>query len=351
MYRDLECSHHLVQERFDQRPDIPGLTPVGFERWVTLLIQAHPVEEYERLAKAVLAMPISNPDDKKERFPKEISRRLFPGSEDMEIRERLEKTMITHANIEIPRQSNHEHPPPPRSEPQIIPEPSYIPPSLERERKPYSNTQSESAVDDTNPPNMQPPPLQQPIERERKPYAAQPGGGKTHEDELRPSVSSRPARANSTAKTRPINIGSNGQRNHDVPMPEIHQHHRTQSHTRKRSPAGNDFRRSDGDVRGYRASSYAPTPISLVDSFEEDPRRYARDSEMKRPDWARRQADEESRLYGESPNSRSRYDPRMEGNGAPRASFSGEEDYYRGAGRVGGNGHDYSQSYGGPTYR
>lgn len=63
MYRDFGCQHHLVQERDDQRPDIPGLTLAGFERWATLLIRAHPEEEYTRLKKAVLDMPISNSDN------------------------------------------------------------------------------------------------------------------------------------------------------------------------------------------------------------------------------------------------------------------------------------------------
>ena len=100
MYRDLSCQHHLVQERYDERPDIPGLTPVGFERWVTLLIQAHPEEEFERLQKAVLEMPISNPDDKKERFPKEISRRLFPGHGDTTIPTGL-KTLSQSTQLSI----------------------------------------------------------------------------------------------------------------------------------------------------------------------------------------------------------------------------------------------------------
>ena len=103
MYRDLKCQHHLVQEQNNQRPDIPGLTPVGFGRWMTLLIQAHPEEEYRRLQKAVLDMPISNPD-KKERFPKDISRRLFPQNEKRGIREHVEWVIAKHADIQLPRE-------------------------------------------------------------------------------------------------------------------------------------------------------------------------------------------------------------------------------------------------------
>lgn len=109
MYRDLGCQHDLVQERNDQRPDIPGLTPVGFERWVTLLIQAHPEEKYRRLQRALQDMPISNPD-KKERFPKQISRRLFPQYEDRGIREHIEYCISKNADIQLPRRANRKEP-------------------------------------------------------------------------------------------------------------------------------------------------------------------------------------------------------------------------------------------------
>ena len=109
MYRDLKCQHHLVQEQNNQRPDIPGLTPVGFERWMTLLIQAHPEEEYRRLQKAVLDMPISNPD-KRERFPKDISRRLFPKDEELGIRGHVEWAIAKYANIQLPGSLNRKGP-------------------------------------------------------------------------------------------------------------------------------------------------------------------------------------------------------------------------------------------------
>ncbi len=111
MYRDLECQHHLVQERDDQRPDIPDLTPVDFKRWVTLLIQAHPEEEHRRLQKAVLNMPISN-SDKNERFSKKISWRLFPQYEDRGIRDHVEYSISKHADIQLSRRSNRKKPQP-----------------------------------------------------------------------------------------------------------------------------------------------------------------------------------------------------------------------------------------------
>jgi len=156
MYRDLECQHHLVQERYDERPDIPGLTPVGFARWVTLLIQAHPEEEYERLQKAVLEMPISNPDDKKERFPKEISRRLFPRHGDIRIRDHIEDSISEYAAVEPRRSSQEELKPYPHVRFDLssksAPKSTFTPTYPEHQYKPYFNTPTEATIDDENPP-------------------------------------------------------------------------------------------------------------------------------------------------------------------------------------------------------
>ncbi|KAL8901450.1 MAG: hypothetical protein Q9192_000556 [Flavoplaca navasiana] len=375
--KDLECQHHLVQEHFGERPDIPGLTPLGFQKWVTLLIQAHPKEEFERLQKAALGMPINNPDDKKERFPKELSRRLFPGSEDKQVRERIEKAISLHANVDLPLRPNQRetspkvgsHMPsvsdthmPSRRDSNVNGEnvpPPYAPSNIERERKPYSSI-PESAIDDTNP---TPVPPSNPIERERKPYSAQPGGGKQFEEEHKgregskaraDSTSVRPQRSESNARVRPVPLSQvqpDFRRPSEVPKPEVHHHHRAPSNAgRRRSPSfSTDYRRSDGDLRGY------PPPLqpgSLpAEGFEDEAaRRYARD----RAERARRQADEDARSYGESPSSR-RYDRGIDIKGPPppRGSYlsNNEEDYYRPGGRAPGNGYDFQQPYGGPVYR
>ena len=321
MYRDLKCQHHLVQEKHDQRPDIPGLTPVGFERWVTLLIHAHPEAEFERLQKAILDMPISNPDDKKERFPKEISRRLFPVHEDTRTREMIEDSISEHAAIDLPRQPSHEslhshseatnaqaqqppeNPPVPASHRasvsfadqatnQTNPATTPQPPNLERERKPYSNVPTESVIDDTNPPtngtssHTQP----NPLERERKPYSAQPGGGKLYEeDPYRPtpvnsnssstqretsrqradsvvnaSANPRPLRADSSVRSRPISIAQS--RPMDIPRPEIH-HHRAPSNAGSNVSAG-------GPPRRRRSPSFSRGATSDFRRSEPDVRSY-----------------------------------------------------------------------------
>lgn len=391
MYRDLECQHHLVQEKYDERPDIPGLTPVGFERWVTLLIQAHPDEEYGRLQKAVLDMPICNPDDRKERFPKELSRRLFPVHEDRKVRERLEDSISEHAAIEIPRRPTREEPPPPRHDSPLhkpsVAEQNYAPPThrtsvsfdlphtnsttssnyvpsqLERERKPYSNVPTESAIDDTNPP-MSPPPSN-PIERSRQPYTALPGGGKQFEDEPKPTKpraesfvgsAPKPTRSDSTARSRPTPLNSS--RPMEIPKQELHHHRAPSNATRRhRSPSfsrgsSNDFRRSEGDLRGYQPNAYQPpVPVPagappVEAAFDEnETRRYFEKNARERAERARRQAEEDARSYGESPR---RYD--RAGPPPRRDDYLNEEDYNRASGRQ-GSGYDYGPPYGGTVYR
>ncbi|KAL1956924.1 hypothetical protein VTO42DRAFT_6671 [Malbranchea cinnamomea] len=182
LYRDVQAEHHLVQERLDEKPDIPGLTPRGFERWMTLMIQAHPDQEFQRLQKTVLEMPINNPDDKRERFPKELSRRLFPRTGDQVVRELLEKSIVIHCKVKpsvlaprsSPKSGSHHH----RSSSTVeIGTRSAFQSEFDRRRSTYT-------------PAVQADPEQEissrPIERERKPYSAQPGGGKTYED---PSIS------------------------------------------------------------------------------------------------------------------------------------------------------------------
>ncbi|KAI9879416.1 MAG: hypothetical protein M1830_008547 [Pleopsidium flavum] len=355
LYRALECQHHLVQERNDERPEIPGLTPTGFERWATLLIQANPDQEYERLQKAVLDMPISNPDDKKERFPKDISRRLFPSRDDRKIRDWFEHAVEEHANIDLPKSTSSELPlpnPPNVTESFGTSIPTSVPPNLERERKPYSNMPTESAIDDTNP--IHSPPT---LERERKPYSVQPGGGKTYEETQR-AANPKPARSNSAAgKPRPIPVNTAAGRSADLPIPEYPVHQRASSNARRhRSPsfttAGNDFRRSDGDLFGYQSPIYQAPSVLGMDGIDDETSRYAREADLKRPDWARRPAEEDSRGY-ESPRDRLRYDRGGDLGGIPRGNYMSDEDYYRGggSGRGQGSGYDYSQGHGGPTYR
>lgn len=175
-YRLVQAEHHLVQERLDEKPDIPGLTPRGFERWMTLMIQAHPDQEFERLQRTVREMPINNPHDRRERFPKELSRRLFPNTSDPVIKVLLEQGMITHCKIKpsvfsprSPSRAGAHHNRGASFAEGISGKAS----PLDRRRHTYTPAVEEAAEEGVP---------SRPIERERKPYSVQPGGGKLYED-------------------------------------------------------------------------------------------------------------------------------------------------------------------------
>jgi hypothetical protein len=166
MFRRLKCQHHLVQTQLHEVPNVPGLTPTGFEVFLTCLIQAHPDLEFERLSNAVRNMPISNADYKTERFPKELSRRLLPAQPNPIAEQCIVASMAHEANL-LQLKNSNAMPPPPSSAP---PQQSAFP---ERERKPYS--QSSFSVE----PNDDLPDMPSaPFERERKPYSAKEGTGK-----------------------------------------------------------------------------------------------------------------------------------------------------------------------------
>jgi hypothetical protein len=171
IYRDMRCSHHLIQEHPATQPDIPALTPEGFQEWMTAMIQSYPDMEYERMSKTVLDMPISNADDPRERFPKELPRKLFPQKENIQAQQRCAATLSAEGVGPLRRAPTFP-PPPPMSQS------STTAPNLERERSPYAS-QSEPAVlgaeEEITSSSV-------PIERQRKPYAAMPNGGKIHDD-------------------------------------------------------------------------------------------------------------------------------------------------------------------------
>ena len=363
------------------------------------MIKAYPEKEYERLQKAVLEMPISNPDDKKERFPKEVSRRLFPGSNCGDSSSKIERAIAVHAHLrparddhdDTPKTPRAQSPPPPTRKPEVVVdnEPVYEPPyasnGIERERKPYSRIPTEGAKDDCKPPPVIQPAVTQPIERERKPYVAQPGGGKLHEDEPRKPAeeatrysttggktydddlsatnrhrSASVAQSNPTS-TRPISMAaypSGKPLASDFP-PEVHHHpnahiHRatvsTAQRQRRMSPSANDYRRSETDLRTYRPPSTTQQTSNLSNSehyedFEKPYRRPSfRDEGGRQAGRASRRAtmDEEAMdsSYG-IPSRTTRYDPRYNGN---------EEEYYRRDREGSRSGYEYG-AYGGNVYR
>ncbi|KAI9760259.1 MAG: hypothetical protein M4579_001773 [Chaenotheca gracillima] len=364
VYQDLECQHHLVQARgHDECPSVPGLTPEGFQRWMTLILLSNPDNEVERLQKTVLDMPISNADDSSERFPKEVSRHLFPTEEDWKMRSKLDKAFtidkpqmpevvkpeVVKPDLSRPAPKTEPirpipKPDPVRSEPPMSPAPSLSSSysNLERERKPYSNTPSESAIDDLpGPPSGPlpgPPPGPPPtkLERERQPYRVQPGGARVYDNDKK--MPSNLERANSTSKVRPQQAqprpgGGEGMPPINIQIPDVPGHHRAASTSvnpaprgRRRSPSisghppSYDFRRSDNDILGYRDTPTAP--MNIFDDDPNGPRRYP-------PGPPRPRGNEDDVMRGgfESPRDRERYDRVADIGAGPRRGY--EEDYYR----------------------
>ena len=289
MYQKLLCQHHLIQERYDRAPTIPGLTPNGFDYFMTCLIQAHPDTEYERLVKAVMNMPISNADNKTERFPKELPRRLLPAEANIQAEQRLVSSLNHEPYVVGNLKGSLSMPPPPPSAP-----PGTM--NNERERKPYSQSSSMSnAVDDDD--LSGPPPVQ--IERERKPYTGREGAGKTYggSDEARPTPiptqykpeipggSSRPSRTNSGVPPQAMYANSSGPSD-PMNIPPRHPHRMSTgqgapppmanggaSRTGRRSPTSmrNPYARSEPDFAASMPNSQYASNLHPTNSREQYP--------------------------------------------------------------------------------
>lgn len=290
------------------------------------MIQSHPEREYERLQKAVLNMPISNPDDKKERFPKEIPRRLFPEVADIRLREDVEEHIMKHCGVDLPRITDEERSQATRSRlsptsgPSTAEKPRQR--SYERGRPPPSASSSSAVIDDEDEPIPS-----APIERERKPYSAQPGGGKKY-DEPGPSRSS----TGSFSTSRPSDLPSSTSSHRPA-----EKYDRDTLHARSGSGAGPSRRYSRGSRSSsrsvnHRASDYRHSESDLF-SREHTPR-YSGVSAAE--------------LYMDSPTSIISDDERRFRDHLPhRASRASEDEYYRGmlGGQGGGPVHDYKYKY------
>ncbi|KAH8427537.1 uncharacterized protein LDX57_005250 [Aspergillus melleus] len=356
LFREVEAEHHLVQNKLNERPDIPGLTPRGFERWATLMIRAHPKKEYERLKKAVLNMPISNPDNKKERFPKEIPRRLFPETPVLPLREEVDQFIIKHCGVDLPpitdeevkQAAAHRHKPSTSSSASGTESASVS----ERERKPKPYQASVSAVVDDDDEDKEIPP--QPIERQRKPYTAQPGGGKNYEEKK--TSGHRHTQSFSGGSIPKESLGGHGHKQSEA-YSQDPLYSRGASRPfggRSRSPSrvnASDYRHSESDLLQSNSGLYGTSPGgyygsgagTLTGDILEDNRRRR---ELERED-------EDLRLYEslrerEKEREKSKYNDHF----PARSSWSNDEDFYRGmlggqgGGPVGGSsGYDY-KSYG-----
>ncbi|KDE77688.1 hypothetical protein AO1008_03361 [Aspergillus oryzae 100-8] len=349
LFREVRAEHHLVQDenQLRERPYIPGLTPRGFETWATLMIQVNPETEYKRLQKAVLNMPISNPDNRKERFPKEIPQSLFPFEKILkpELREEIKEFIKEHCSVDLDKEfekfkAHHEG----SATSAAASGPSYS----ERERKPYQA--SVSTVVDSDEEELDTP--SRPIERQRKPYTAHPGGGKEYGDIQesnhrhtssfsggsipRDTLTSSEPRVSEYQGLDPTYVRPSTAQ---PPSTTV----RRQGSLPRGSRVGSEYRHSEGDLLGYNGSSgygvddiynYRPGASTSTGDILEDNRFY-RDASR----------DEDQRLYEslrERERERDREKNKYNDYLPHRSSWDGEEGYYRDAlGSQGGPGYDY----------
>lgn len=256
---------------------------------MTLHILAYPEEEWKRLEKVVLKLPIDADgelvDGKPERLPKQISRHLLPESEDRKSRKLINEAIESFldnlgsaprrkASITSPPISRRSSASQTRTRPveihQIRTSPTTAkaqPVGIERDRKPYAGAPgSEASSNEENGPQ---------IERERQPYSAQPGVGKVYTENVNLKIPNRMGRANSTS-SRP----SAREQPERTANPEP-RHNRTHSN----STAGQSYnppprtrgrRTSSPPIKSFRntapediniTSKYGPNPGSSSSSF------------------------------------------------------------------------------------
>jgi hypothetical protein len=107
LYQDLECEYHLIQAgpKLKSRPDVPGLTPSGFTKWLTTSIFAYPDQEARRLANVIARLPVNADgplvDGKPERLPKQLSRHLFPEMHDEHARKLFSLAVRDFFRLEV----------------------------------------------------------------------------------------------------------------------------------------------------------------------------------------------------------------------------------------------------------
>lgn len=207
---------------------------------MTYVIQAHPDLEFERFSKAVLDMAISNADNKQERFPKQLSRRLFPQAANKKVKLELEDAILTDPVIKLHKGTSSSHATAASGQPNAMPAPI---PSLskkasvgEGERRGVAFT--DSAVGDA------PPAIA--IERERKPYTSQGAGKMYDQSDVRESRADGPDRR---ASVRPAAEATEGYSERSQPHRPGSQAGAPPTRRRNRSPAASkEHRRSENDV-------------------------------------------------------------------------------------------------------
>lgn len=286
-----------------------------------LMIIAHPEKEYQRLQRTVLEMPISNPDEPKERFPKELPRRLFPKSSDNNVKEQLERCILAHCHVEIQdtpekdlSQANTQR----HRVSASLGTPSHK--SNPRLNSPFQEEDDDAEEEDDD--EDEEPAPNRPIERERKPYAVQPGAGRVYEDNIKPILNTPVEQAKyrefATRNGRHSSAGSgNGSGGHG------HKHHESQ-----------DFNNTATGGRDAEFSVKTPVSARFRDDDETRYREHTRDTRDRNDDHVRDHAHASDGATNTATHNNNHNRERERFSDQPSHRGAGgwdtdEEDYYR----------------------
>ncbi|EEY19180.1 predicted protein [Verticillium alfalfae VaMs.102] len=94
---DLDCPYYLSQAVPQAHPTIPGLTRMGFVKWMTINILAYPDQESRRFALLLpdlAPLHVIGPDGAQECLPYTLPRNLFPATHDKKVRRLLDEAML-----------------------------------------------------------------------------------------------------------------------------------------------------------------------------------------------------------------------------------------------------------------
>ncbi|RXG50624.1 hypothetical protein VDGE_06940 [Verticillium dahliae] len=116
LYQDLDCPYSLSQAVPQAHPTIPGLTRMGFVKWMTINILAYPDQESRRfglLLPDLAPLKIIGPDGAQECLPYTLPRNLLPATHDKKVQDRGdfggEQTPMHQASARRSQVSSHCH--------------------------------------------------------------------------------------------------------------------------------------------------------------------------------------------------------------------------------------------------
>lgn len=163
IYRDLYCEHHFIQKEPIDKPSIPALTPIGFQIWMTHIIRAYPEEESQRFVKVLQQYAINNAEDRKERFPKQLPRCMFPKTSHRSSRHDIEDSILVNPDLRAFARPRPPDVPPPAMA--VPPQPTSVPRAAQQQYPAQPSSTSDGHSEERGS-------RMQSTDRERKGYPA-----------------------------------------------------------------------------------------------------------------------------------------------------------------------------------